>query len=664
MIIRSFPVLAWFGALCGWSFAVEHSLSFASIAILFSIAFGSVLLGHLLCQILFKSIDSLQNVTSYLLVGILLGNVLLFILAFVSPFGIVMNWLFLLAVALGLVWRIQGKDFPRIFLVKDYSEVIVSLGAIFISTIWCIELLQPIEWTADFMRMTVWGDVFYHMSEINVFSRVDAISQASDILMGGMPFRPYHYASYLWPALVTRASGASSYLAFASFMLPVGLVVISLSAYILCSSIYGKPAGVVAGLFILLLPDPSQQGFGNLFLGPFHWSIQALPAMPYGLACSALAFASLFSAFRSQRWSLVLTAYVFVISTLLYKAHLFVAISYPALILPELFMGSYSKRQRIFMILGLTLVYAIVIAIANTIPAMPTMRLDGSGFIPYTSWLNDIQQPGLLKDWINSGFIQSHRLAKIIFYILFVSITTFGWIGIVYVFVYWKLRNKVPAYISLFPFVVGGVYLVMALGLALNTGGVGLGEELVQRPFIWAYYVMIVWTCAGAYYCIWGTQWPSLRSAQFSLGIFLLALLAVPMTFSKDIQGHTGSATLQVPICLYKTAQALEQHSTRDILFQESGGDDSFALMALSNRQGFVVDFHGSRLPAVAQQRLAQLKSIEESKNPQALIDFMKKNGIQYWVNTQEQPFAINPAGTLSPIYQCGAYTLYHLAKQ
>jgi hypothetical protein len=259
--------------------------------------------------------------------------------------------------------------------------------------------------------------------------------------------------------------------------------------------------------------------------------------------------------------------------------------------------------------------------------------------------------------------VQGHRIVKVIFYIVFVAITTIGWVGMLYALVYWKLRQKLPSYIALFPWIVGAIYLVMALGLALNTGGVGLGEELVQRPFIWVYYVMIVWTCAGAYYCVWGAQWPRLRSAQFSIGIFLVAMLAVPATFSKDIQGHTGSATLQVPLCLYQTAQTLKQQTTRDILFQESGGDDSFALMALSNRQGYVVDFHGSRLPAVAQQRLAQLKKIQESKNPQALIDFMKRNEIDYFINAQNEPFAVSEIGALDPIYQCGAYTLYHLDR-
>lgn len=661
VFIRIFPALAWFGVLCGWSFSVERSLSGASLAILFSIAFGSILLGHLLCQILFKSIASFHNFTSYLLVGILLGNVLLFILAFVSPFGIVINWLMILAVTVGLAWRMLGKDFTNIFLAKDMTEIAVILGAIVISTIWCLDILQPIEWTPEFMRITVWGDVFYHMSQINVFSRVDAISQASDILMGGMPFRPYHYASYLWPALITRATGHSSYLAFASFMLPVGLVVISLSAYTLCASIFGRPAALLAGLLILLLPDPAQQGFGNLFLGPFHWSIQTLPAMPYGLACSALAFAGLFCAFKSGQWRYIATAYIFVIATLLYKAHLFVAISYPALILPALFMGPHSTRKRVLTVFVFTLIYGSVIAIANTIPSMPTMRLDGSGFIPYTSWLNDIQEPGLLKVWMNSHFIQGHRLAKIIFYIAFVTITTFGWIGILYPLVYLKLRKKVPTYVSLFPFVVGGIYLVMALGLALNTGGVGLGEELVQRPFIWAYYVMIVWTVAGAYYGVWGTQFPKAIALRYVFSTFVLVMLAVPLVFSKNIQGHTHSPELTLPRCIYETAKYLSENTDRLTVFQESGGDDLFAFMALSNRQGFVIDFHGSRLPVIAQQRLSELKKIEESKNTQSLIEYMKNKGIHYFINTQDQSFAVNESEALKAVYQCGAYTVYHL---
>jgi hypothetical protein len=163
--------------------------------------------------------------------------------------------------------------------------------------------------------------------------------------MAGAPLHPYHFASYMFPALIAMSEDYASLAAYSSFLLPAGVFIFGLGAYVLGRYLFGKEGGFAVGVCILLLPDPFQQGFGNLFLGQSYWLIQSIPAMPFGVAASALVFVFLFEGFRMQSWRWILASYCFVAVTLLYKAHLFVAIAWPALILPALFMGTFSKKN-------------------------------------------------------------------------------------------------------------------------------------------------------------------------------------------------------------------------------------------------------------------------------------------------------------------------------
>jgi hypothetical protein len=96
---------------------------------------------------------------------------------------------------------------------------------------------------------------------------------------------------------------------------------------------------------LFLLPDAFYQGWGNLFLGQFHWLIQASPAMPYGVASAALVFSCIFLFYKEQKIRLVVIAYGLVIMTLLFKSQIFVAISLPALILPILIYQKINLDQ-------------------------------------------------------------------------------------------------------------------------------------------------------------------------------------------------------------------------------------------------------------------------------------------------------------------------------
>ena len=477
-------------------------------------------------------------------------------------------------------------------------------------------------------------------------------------MMSGAPLHPYHFASYLFPALIAKIEHYASLAAYSSFLLPVGIFILGLGAYVLGRYLFGTYAGVVAGIGILLVPDPFQQGFGNLFLGQSYWLMQSIPAMPYGVAACALVFIFLFEAFRTQSWRWVVVAYGFVLVTLMYKAHLFVAISWPAFILPALFMGRFTNKTRAVIVIALTFIFLACIGISQTLPSMPTLRLDGSGFLDYTHWLTEIQAPGWIKSIVTLPSVQEHGRAylKIIAYSILVLICSIGIALLIYPLITRKLLKEKPIYIGLFPYLVAAIYLIMALGFALETRGIGEAEELQHRPFIWAYFVFTVWTLAGAYWYFWADHPPS-PQVKIALIAITCGLMVIPWRFSAGVQNlEVNGGLVHIPQCQYQVAQYLSQNSAPSSLIQDSASN--LASSALSGRQNWLALFY-RRLPVDYENRSAQLKNILQSNNAHEISQFMANERIQFFI---AEPGALNQWNLFYPdsiVYECKGYRLF-----
>ena len=104
--------------------------------------------------------------------------------------------------------------------------------------------------------------------------------------MWGEPLFLYHYASYAVPAAVDALTRSGAYEVFASFLLPVGVLLTGLAAFAFGGGVFGRWPAVAASAALLLVPDAYQQGFGNKYL-----SVGASynPAVLSGLTWSQIA---------------------------------------------------------------------------------------------------------------------------------------------------------------------------------------------------------------------------------------------------------------------------------------------------------------------------------------------------------------------------------------
>ena len=648
--------------LFSWNIYSTQKISPQALFVITGILIIAPLLGDIFLRKLIASHVGINTLSMRLLIGILLLNCLLFLLMWVIPLGLILNFCLLSLIVIVVAARINHISLLNTYAVDNQVEAILILISGFLVTLWCRDVLRPPWMSGAYLEAFAWYDVYYHMSQMGVLIRASSLSAESDILMSGVPLRVYHYASYLLPALIAKASGGIALEAYASFLVPIGLLLTGFAAYALIASIFGIWPGLFAGLAILLLPDPFQQGFGNLFLGRYFWLLQASPAMGYGIASAALAFTFILLGIHKIKASYILIGYLFVGITFLYKAQLFVAIAYPALLIPILFYGKKSLWWRSVILLSASALFFGVIHFSQLYGSMPTIRLDGSGFNPYTDWIRNIQEPGLIKDILSSPITLSRKFFKVPVYALAILICSIGFSVLFYILATPSLIKKFPINVVIFPFIIICNYLVMALGLALNESQIGLSEELLHRPFVWAYFIVVIFSAAFFYCLVGGNQRPKgLRTLLFIGFLFLVLCLSV-FYFSSGIQRlHGNDDRIRIPICQIRVAEFLQNHTLPHEIYWESRADSSLILTAFSQRQAYAVNSNITQLPLSLRSRLEEINRIQKTGDVHAIYTYLKKNKVHYFVLNAEDSFQIKLEPKFKLIFQCGKSEVYSL---
>ena len=148
----------------------------------------------------------------------------------------------LLALATG-VFSLRGE---RQRAPGDSASLWVVALCLVATTLWCQDSIRPTAEQDNVVLFKPWVDGFYHAVHIRIFGESHGASTIEDWRMAGVPARPYHYGMYLLPAFISRASGISSYTAFAGVLAPVGVFFTGLAAYAFFRSLWGAWPGVAA----------------------------------------------------------------------------------------------------------------------------------------------------------------------------------------------------------------------------------------------------------------------------------------------------------------------------------------------------------------------------------------------------------------------------------
>ena len=477
-----------------WVEAAGGSFSLLALLACEAAFFAFYLVGSLFAGWRSLAAGVLFDLPLRLLAGYAVVNTALFVLAWLSPLGIIADFGILLALAVATFVAVRPA--------REEGQASVALLVLGISlaaaTLWCQDSLRPVSVDGDTVVFKPWIDSFYHAVHIRIFGGSHGASSIEDFRLAGVPARLYHYGVYLTPAFIRQASGISSYTAFAGILAPMGVFFTGLGAYALFGSLWGRWPGLAACAALLLLPDGAQQGMRNTFMS-YHWLTQISPSATYGVAIWAVAWLFVMRGCTQGSWLQVLAGWLCGGLLLFYKAHFFIASALLLLLVPPAFFkGSLGLRRRILWATTAVAAYVATILCVRNVPGVPMIRFDGSSVRDLLGHIARFTQPGALRDFIMVRIgLDSSLLSNLLLGTPFVLFAVLGLFVPLLVVLAIRLRKRTPALFLLFPLLLVANFLAMFLGLALDMSS-STPDELSHRPVIVVYFAVVAWIGGAA----------------------------------------------------------------------------------------------------------------------------------------------------------------------
>jgi hypothetical protein len=661
-----------------WHSRVIHRFSLRAFAVFVVLCGLSLIYGRLFIKVTSFSFKATHGFSIQFLCGYLALNTLLFLLVLLTPFGIALDVFILCGGGLLILLFCPGaaKDLRTpVDYLPDFLCLFLSGIA---ATLWCTDSLRPVVTEGPNTVYQTFTDSFFHSRVLSSFAQANGLRSISDMRMSGRPVPMYHLAHYIAPAALLSFTKCSAYGTFVSFVLPFGILLTGLAAFSLSTSIWGMWPGLAGMLAVMLLPDAYQQGFGNKSLS-YNFFQQAAPGALYGVACVAIAWIFILDGCKVGRFASILFGYAVLIISLTYKAHFFVANAFLLMIYPCVFFPRLKISWRIMSAVVLASLFCFVVGVSQRVEGIPTLRLDGSSARLYAKGLWFFAEPGFFKSFYRPLIL--HQQSTAVFGLAAIGmilVFTFGaWI-IVYLFISFARKAKIGAGAFFFPLLVIVNYLVMCLGLALDAKGLGHPEELLHRPFVWAYFVLVAWTGAGVYAFLFGNGPPRTKSARILAIIFTFLCFSIPVAYAHNIQTIPTLKRFEsyrtfnsVPSALIRACLYVRKHSRPGDLIQDSENDPRFVVTALAERQDFAEDckLWQSLLdpnhiinpnPIELRGRLNELAAFKKMGDEASLADFIRRHKISWYVLRPESEVAWPTSFRDSSVFNSEGYRVYH----
>ena len=670
---KSLPLILVLIATTGWNFLASGRASLSVLLFFVGLLLACMGAGSVLVACLFGITPRSDSFSIRLLIGFLAINIVMYLLILALPFGIEISAILIATIAF-VAWKVVGKKKPiTSFPPASRIEIFFILLSLLAASLWCQDLFQPVVAGASETTVRGWSDIFFHLRQISVFAFAKGAASISDFQMAGAPAHAYHYASYVLPSALMAMTPSTAVQAYGGTFVPFGLFLTALAAFSLLASLMGKWPGAAAGLALLFVPDALQQGFGNAFLS-YHWLQHIGPTGLYGIAIIAVAWLLMFEGCREQKLTLVGAAYIVALCSVMFKAQLFVANAYLILVFPAFFITGLERSVRRIFFYAATALFLVTIYLTQSVKSIPVMRLDGTGIQFYADSLLSAQNQGLFHPFVAYAFQSTSGIIFILATAVILLFGTFGIWAILYPLLVTRLKQKLAPSIVLFPLLVMVNYLVMSQGLASDSHAVGRPEELLHRPFVWAYFVVCSWSAAGLYFLLFGNTKPTwhykgrLQGGEFfGLVATLVAVLAlgVPAYFGHNIHSlalwRPNVEGVKLDTCLVNSAEFIRTHSQTFELIQDSSNDPDFALTALAERQAFAIDASRVRAPDGVYRRLGPLNyKLKNFKHADEVLQFVNQNSITWYLRRPKDKLLWPDSVEQHVAYRCGDYRVYH----
>lgn len=584
--------------------------------------------------------------------GGLLTGISLYVLRSLTPLGMAGSFYAIIAITFILgayVYRKNQHSFLNVMPKSSLLEICTIVIFCLATTFWCLDLFTPFVGGADEISIRVWPDTFYHLSQISIFSIYDKDIPLPDVQFVKSDQGLYHYGSYTVASLFSNLTRSSPIVAYSAVYVPLALILVYLAALGLIQEFFGAWPAFISTTVLATVPDPSFYGLKSPFFG-YNWLQQIAPSGAYGVACACVALYFILKGIRENRIQHILVGFIFVVLTVFFKAQIFIPLAMFSVLAPAALYGSFKAPYRLILLAIVTLCIFCAMAISQKIAPIPSLRLDGSALDWYRSILLSFTPDGAFKTRFTAfmGDASASHVWQYSTFAVFVFFSTFGVFGITLFAMPFLSSDRASRSVRFAPLIVVFIYLALASGLALEEGKMGTPEEFLHRHFVWAYFVVTIFSVAAiAQFALRASAINMARIAPVLLGLGVLSLWW-PISLGSGIQSTPlpNAPYPTVSICEMEVARFIEENSRDTDILHDTANNVGFRWSGLTGLRAYITDSGGYRMPAGARSTLETLKVLDVAS--QENLDHLSDQGVDWLISRQTVD------GATSQMFQCG----------
>lgn len=514
--------------------------------------------------------------------------------------------------------------------------VIVSLAA---ATGWSQDLILPTNSVEGGIVFKPWWDFFFHATIVTRSLGTQTLYQVGNYEWKGFPAMFYHYASYSLASCLAKVGHVAGYDTVVGFWAPFGSFLTGLASYALGRVIWGPGAGLAALVGTFLIPDGVMLGVAHPYYGYF-WLQHIAPGGLYGVAIAGTALILIVQGTREGRRAWIVAGVLVAALVVLFKVQVFTA-AFP-LLFSFAIVAWPSRKRRQWLVLAVCVAAGVaLLTLANRFHVGPNVQFDFSSGVLYWKNLAKWASGTGLESWYHV-FSTRHpfpsHVAQAIALLLVNALGIFAVVApLTWLLAVRRKTWQTPEGISV---AAVAILLLMTFGLGRNAI-FGSPDELIHRPFVWAYWLVGSLT-AGRLFSMAAGPRPQLPAWAIAVGI--LALMLVPVWYGSGLQrgkwsGRGGVlSSIRVDRGLVDCAHFIRGQPPTNAVAQDSRLDEQLILGGLGERRSFASRLN-TWVPASKafrespyQEQLKRLQSLQQATNVPDLQRSVRDTAIRWYV--------------------------------
>ena len=540
-------------------------------------------------------------------------------------------------------------------------SVIAGLAA---ATGWCQDLILPTSSVEGGIVFKPWSDFFFHATIVARSLGNQTLYQVGNYEWKGFPAIIYHYASYSLASCLAKVGHLPAYDTVVGFWAPFGSFLAGLASYALGRVIWSQGAGLAALMAAFLIPDAALLNVAHPIYGYF-WLQHVAPGGLYGVAIAGTALILIVQGAREGRRVWIVSGVVVGALVALFKVHVFAA-AFPLLFSFAILAWRPRKRLQ-WLVLGVCVAAGVaLLPLANRFYIGPNVHFDFSGSAWYWKVLAKTASGTRVESWyhvFSTGHPFPSHLAQAIGLLLFNALGIFAVVApLVWLFAVRRKTWQASETISVAAVVI---LLLMTFGLSGNT------NELIHRPFVWAYWLVGSLT-GGRLFSMATERRP--QPPTWAVAVSILALVLVPVRYGSGLErgkwsGADAFSSLRVDRGLVDCAHYIRGQFPPDAVAQDSRLDELLILGGLGERRSFAarlkvwMGVSKAFRESPYQEQLRRLQSLQQARNVPDLQRSVHETGIRWYVVHPGDSCAWPTEFCDRPLFESNGYKVYDMQR-